>query len=63
MGRAKAKVQAKRIKEAPRQVDSRSLVNETITTMDLPRITYLHKEITKRPSGLDRIEFVMIMAT
>eukprot|EP00903_Cladosiphon_okamuranus_P013183 g12296.t1 len=62
-GRAKPKVQVKRSKEAPRHVDSRSLVNETIMTMDLPRITYLHKETTKRQSGLDRIEFVMIMAT
>ncbi len=46
-----------------RHTDPRSLVNETITTMDLPRISFLRREISKRPNGLDRVEFVMTMAT
>lgn len=46
-----------------RHTDSRSLVNEAITTMDLPRISFLRREISKRPTGLDRVEFVMTMAT
>ena len=63
VSKTRAKVQAKRGHQAPRHADSRSLVNEAITTMDLPRISYLHNEITKKALGLDRIEFVMTMAT
>lgn len=43
--------------------DSRSLVTETITNMNLPRISFLHKEITKTAIGFDRIQFITTMAT
>lgn len=60
----KAKVPAKHGSDAAAWLtDSRSLVTETITNMDLPRISFLHKEITKTAIGFDRIQFITTMAT
>ncbi|CAM9649007.1 unnamed protein product, partial [Ectocarpus sp. 13 AM-2016] len=49
--------------DGPRYTDSRSLVTETMSAMDLPRISFLRREIQRKASGLDRVEFIMTMAT
>ncbi|CAM9252096.1 unnamed protein product, partial [Laminaria digitata] len=43
--------------------DSRNIITDTLTAMGLPQISFLRKQIRKRKAGLNRIDFVMKMAT